>query len=207
MSNCRRKNCARSASAQWLSQSRSVLRNLSRPLIRTSTFTYATPISGNWPIPVGPWKRRESLMMFAVSSTKCPGTMSVNIPHCRSLGLNANSPGACAKFPGRTSLAPKTFSRSLTALDDRIRALILEKNDLDFALYQYAVSRLVTKVSPIRNRLGKTIREGARAVADYFQCCPQNCPANNSTPSKLLSKCLLQIVFIDLDSDRPLSVI
>ena len=60
----------------------------------------------------------------------------------------------------------------LTALDDRIRALILEKNDLDFALYQYAVSRLVTKVSPIPTRLGKTIREGARAVAGLLPVLP-----------------------------------
>jgi hypothetical protein len=54
---------------------------------------------------------------------------------------------------------------ALAALDDRIRTLIFAKNDLDFALYQYAVGRLVTEVSPQRNSLGKIVRKGTRSVA------------------------------------------
>ena len=49
-------------------------------------------------------------------------------------------------------------------VDDRIQTLILAKNDLDFALYRYAVRRLVTQVTdhPIGSR--NIIRRGTRTV-------------------------------------------
>jgi hypothetical protein len=49
-------------------------------------------------------------------------------------------------------------------VDDRIQKLILAKNDLDFALYRYAVRRLVTQVTdhPIGSR--NIIQRGTRTV-------------------------------------------
>jgi Sulfotransferase family len=49
-------------------------------------------------------------------------------------------------------------------VDDRIQKLILAKNDLDFALYRYAVRRLVTQVTDHLTGSRNIIQRGTRSV-------------------------------------------
>jgi hypothetical protein len=52
----------------------------------------------------------------------------------------------------------------LVNLDDRIRKVILAKNDLDFALYRYAVGRFVPRVTAQPTGLRNIIQQGARSI-------------------------------------------
>jgi hypothetical protein len=52
----------------------------------------------------------------------------------------------------------------LATLDDRIRKVILAKNDLDFALYRYAVGRFVARVGVPPTGLRNIIQQGARSI-------------------------------------------
>jgi Sulfotransferase family len=52
----------------------------------------------------------------------------------------------------------------LSKLDDRTQKVIFMKNDLDFALYRYAVGRFVTRVTAHPTGLRNIIQEGGRSV-------------------------------------------
>jgi hypothetical protein len=52
----------------------------------------------------------------------------------------------------------------LATLDDRILKVVLAKNDLDFAIYRYAIGRLVTRVTAHPTGLRNIIQESARSA-------------------------------------------
>jgi hypothetical protein len=60
--------------------------------------------------------------------------------------------------------AQSNHAADLVSLDDRIREVILAKNDLDFALYRYAVARFVSRVPAQPAGLRNIIRQGARSI-------------------------------------------
>ena len=53
---------------------------------------------------------------------------------------------------------------NLATLDERIQNVIRAKNNLDFALYRYAVGRFVTRVTAHPTGLRNIIQLGARSV-------------------------------------------
>jgi hypothetical protein len=52
----------------------------------------------------------------------------------------------------------------LATLDDRLQKVILAKNDLDFALYRYAIDRFVSRVTAQPTGLRNIIQQGARSI-------------------------------------------
>jgi hypothetical protein len=57
---------------------------------------------------------------------------------------------------------------NLLPLDDRIRKLILAKNSLDFALYRYAVRRLVTRATAHSTKFQELLHQGAHSITRLF---------------------------------------
>ena len=103
-------------------------------------------------------------MTFAGSLMKWPGTTSVNIRRCRSHRCGACLTGTWAIFPENVTQAQSDQAADLATLDDRIRKVILAKNDLDFALYRYAVERFVPRVGVPPTGLRNIIQQGARSI-------------------------------------------
>jgi hypothetical protein len=60
--------------------------------------------------------------------------------------------------------AQRDQAANLATLDDRIRKVIVAKNDLDLALYHYAVAQFVTRVTAHPTGLQNIIRRGARSL-------------------------------------------
>jgi hypothetical protein len=56
----------------------------------------------------------------------------------------------------------------LATLDDRIQKVILAKNDLDFALYRYAVGRLLSRAKAHSVGLQNIIQHGTRSVVQLL---------------------------------------
>jgi hypothetical protein len=60
--------------------------------------------------------------------------------------------------------SPSGQAADLVTLNDRIREVILAKNDLDCALYRYAVGRFVVRVTAQPTGLRNIIQQGARSI-------------------------------------------
>jgi hypothetical protein len=112
-------------------------------------------------------------MTFAGSLMKWPGTTSVNIRRCRSHRCGACLTGTWAIFPENVTQAQSDEAADLPTLDDRILKVVLAKNDLDFALYRYAVGRFVSRVTAHAVGLGPIRRDRSNIAVARFLDMPR----------------------------------
>jgi hypothetical protein len=68
------------------------------------------------------------------------------------------------QLPRENVTRAQSDQADLVTLNDRIREVILAKNDLDFALYRYAVGRFVSRVGTQPTQLRNIIQQGARSI-------------------------------------------